>query len=71
MPEYRIYQIAQDSQNAYLAEVIQSENDERAVECARYSARVGTNIEVWEGRRLVASIKGEERPRSEERPRGA
>jgi len=57
MPKYRIYQVATNNRNTWLAEIINCENDERAIERGRHSAEAGTSVEVWEGRRLVASIK--------------
>ena len=57
MPKYRISQVAPDNRSAWLAEIINYENDERAIKLNRHSAEAGTSVEVWEGRRLVASIK--------------
>ena len=57
MPKYRIYQVSPDSRNAWLAELVNCENDERAIKLSRHSAEAGTSVEVWEGRRLVATIK--------------
>ena len=71
MPEYRIYQMARDNPSTWLVEAPNFETDAHAVERARHHAETGRDIELWEGRRLVASMKGEERPRPEERPRGA
>jgi hypothetical protein len=55
MRQYRVYQTNRGGLDAWLIEVITCETDERAIELA---TKIGLDIEVWEGRRLVASIKG-------------
>jgi hypothetical protein len=56
MPEYRFYLVA-PTRTSWLVGVISCESDERAIEYGRQYVEAPRSVEVWEGRRLVASIK--------------
>ncbi len=54
MPEYKLYRLDGAKRIARAAEVLSADGDEQAVAAARDLAN--SSFEIWQGRRLVATI---------------
>jgi hypothetical protein len=55
MPEYKLYRLDGAKRIARAAELLSADDDDQALAAARKLARSGS-FEVWQGRRLVATI---------------
>lgn len=55
MPEYKLYRLDGAKRIARAADVLSADSDEQAVAAARSLAKAGA-CEIWQGRRLVATI---------------
>jgi hypothetical protein len=55
MPEYKLYRLDGAKRIARAADVLSADSDEQAVAAARRLAKTGA-CEIWQGRRLVATI---------------
>ena len=56
MPEYKLYRLDGAKRIARAAEVLSADGDEQAIAAARELAASGGACEIWQGRRLVATI---------------
>lgn len=56
MPEYKLYRLDGVKHIARAAEVLSADSDEAAVAAARSLTETGGALEIWQGRRLVATI---------------
>ena len=56
MPEYKLYCLDGAKRIARAAEVLSADCDEQAIAAARGLASAGGACEIWQGRRLVATI---------------
>ena len=55
MPEYKLYRLDGAKRIARAAEVLSAVSDDQALAAARSLAQSGA-FEIWQGRRLVATI---------------
>ncbi len=55
MPEYKLYRLDGAKRIARAAEVLSADDDEQAIAAARNLAK-SSAFEIWQGRRLVATI---------------
>lgn len=56
MPEYKVYCLDGAKRIARAAEVLSAAGDEQAIAAARSLVSAGGACEIWQGRRLVATI---------------
>ena len=57
MPEYKLYRLDGAKRIARAAEVLSADSDDQALAAARTLANC--SFEIWQGRRLVATIPGD------------
>ena len=55
MPEYKLYRLDGAKRIARVADVLSADSDAQALAAARRLAKAGA-CEIWQGRRLVATI---------------
>ena len=56
MPEYKLYRLDGAKRIARAAELLNADGDEQAIAAARRLTGAGGACEIWQGRRLVATI---------------
>jgi hypothetical protein len=64
MPEYKLYRLDGAKHIARAADVISADSDAAAIAAGRTLAETGGALEVWQGRRLVATIPAGAKARS-------
>jgi hypothetical protein len=57
MTEYKIYLLDKDNQITDAPEVLSCDSDEAAIIQVKQQLAHAYDIEIWEGRRLVATLK--------------
>jgi hypothetical protein len=60
MARYRIYAVTESGRIASAPVAVECDDDQAAIEHAR-GINDGLDLELWEGRREVAMLKGEQR----------